>query len=401
MGERRPKGSGGISQRADGLWVARVDAGWTPQGTRRRLTVSSKSKAECQSKLRALQRKIASGDTPAAGSARVTVKSWSTTWLPMHATKVRPTTYTTDAGALRKWVIPTVGHRRLADLTPADTRALRAAITGAGRSTTTALHAHKLLIKMLRDAVVEGHTVPQQVFAAPRPAKATNDRAAIPQDQALRILAVAIARPDGPRWVAALLQGMRQGEALGLRWSAVDLEAQTVNISWQLQHLSDGPRPDGWEDVPLTGSAYLTRPKTEQGKRVVPLVPWMTTALRAAQEAWTPNPWDLIWPGPDGLPQRPEDDRAIWHGIQAEAGVKHPSGRAWHVHECRHTVVSMLSASGVDRSVVEKIVGHARLVESYLHVGQEQTRQALDGLAVRLALTAAPEPGYEGETHPK
>ncbi|MCB1240271.1 MAG: hypothetical protein KDB30_11430 [Tetrasphaera sp.] len=57
----------------------------------------------------------------------------------MHATRVRPTTYTTDSGAIRKWIVPTLGHRRLADLTPADTRALRKAITAAGRSTTTAL----------------------------------------------------------------------------------------------------------------------------------------------------------------------------------------------------------------------------------------------------------------------
>ena len=75
--KRRPHGTGSISQRKDGLWVARVDAGWTAQGTRRRVTVSSKSKSECQRKLKELQRKMAAGDVPAPKSARVTVRAWA------------------------------------------------------------------------------------------------------------------------------------------------------------------------------------------------------------------------------------------------------------------------------------------------------------------------------------
>src|SRR5574338_1646127 len=141
MTKRRPHGTGSLYLRKDGLWIARVDAGWTPQGTRRRLTASSKSKAEALRKLKELQRRVAAGSIAPTASTRLTVKAWSETWLPLHATHVRPTTATTDAGAVHKWIVPTIGHRRLADLTPADLRALRDAIVSAGRSTTTALHA--------------------------------------------------------------------------------------------------------------------------------------------------------------------------------------------------------------------------------------------------------------------
>lgn len=386
---QRPKGTGSIYQRGtDGLYVARVEAGWTPQGTRRRITVSSKSKAEALRKLRELQRKIAAGDTPAVASARLTVQAWSKTWLPMHATRVRPTTFVTDRGAVRKWIVPTLGHRRLADLTPADLRALREAITGAGRSTTTALHAHKILVKMLKDAVIEGHDVPQRVREAPKPTKAANDRAAIPLDHALKILKVATARDDAPRWVASLLQGMRQGEALGLTWDrvALDVPEPVVDVSWQLQWLEvGGQRPDGWEERHLTGRAYLTRPKTAAGQRVIPLVPWMQAALRLAREQWTPNPWGLVWTA-DGQPIKDEDDRQAWHAIQAEAKVKHPSGRPWHGHEMRHTTATLLLQRGIDRKVIEQILGQAVLVESYLHVGREQTARALADVADTLGL---------------
>ena len=52
--KRRPQGIGSLTQRKDGLWVGRVDVGWTPQGTRDRRTVSSKSKTEAARKLRDL-----------------------------------------------------------------------------------------------------------------------------------------------------------------------------------------------------------------------------------------------------------------------------------------------------------------------------------------------------------
>jgi hypothetical protein len=45
-----------------------------------------------------------------------------------------------------------------------------------------------------------------------------------------------------------------------------------------------------------------------------------------------------------------------------------------------------LIEQGVDRSIVEAIMGHTVLVESYLHVGMDATRKALEGVAERLAL---------------
>jgi len=386
---RRPQGTGALSQRRDGLWVARVDVGWTAQGTRRRVTVSSKSKAEAQRKLRELQRGIAKGKVPAARSARVTVKSWAETWLPRHATQVRPTTYSTDAGTIRKWIIPTIGHRRLADLTPADLRALRQAITSAGRTTTTALHSHRVLLKMLKDARVEGHLVPDAVMEAPRPRKAANDRDAIPIPDALRILAVASARPDATRWVSALLQGNRQGETLGLTWDRVDLERDLIDVSWQLQWLTEGhATPDGWEARHITGRAWFTRPKTPSSRRSIPIVPWMKAALITARDQWQENPWGLVWTE-DGLPIRDDKDREQWREIQREAGTAHPSGRPWHLHEMRHTTATLLVEQGVDRAVVIAILGQAVLVEAYLHVGHDAARKALEGVAKLLSLEVA------------
>jgi site-specific recombinase XerD len=114
----------------------------------------------------------------------------------------------------------------------------------------------------------------------------------------------------------------------------------------------------------------------------------MHAALASARDVWAPNPWGLVWVNDTGQPIRAEADRAAWHAIQREAGVAHPSGRPWHLHECRHTTATMLLQLGVDRAVIEAILGQAVLVESYLHVGQAEARRALEAVADRLNLPA-------------
>jgi integrase len=373
--------------RADGVTVYRVDTGRiTSDGTRVRLTVSSRDPATAKRKYRDLLRRLNAGDIPTPGSQRMTVKRWADEWMPMHAAKVRPHTYDTDAGAMRKWIIPTIGHRKLADLTPADLRNLTTAITGAGRSTTTALHAHRVLRTMLKAAHLEGHEVPDRVVKVPLPGKAANDRDAMPLEHLVRVLAIAGQRDDAARWMLALLYGVRQGEALGLEWSRV--EAGSVDLSWQLQHLTKSHTvPDGWEARHITGSAWWTRPKTRAGIRILPLVPFMAALLEGARATWEPNPWGLLWVE-DGKPIRSEHDRARWHDMQREAGVAHPSGRPWHVHECRHSAATMLKQQGASDQLVASILGQKALVQSYIHAGdRDEMTRVLGGVADMLGLT--------------
>lgn len=391
---RGPNGQHKPYLRPDGVWVYRVDTGRiTAQGTRERLTVSSKDKRKAQAKYKALMRRLNADDIPEAGSAKMTVKAWAEKWLPLHESEVRPTTFATDRGTVRKWIIPTIGHRRLADLTPADLRALRTAIVGAGRSSTTALHSHAILGKMLKDAVREGYSVPERVRLTKRPAKAANDRTAIPVDQAHRLLGEIGKRDNASRWLLGILYGLRQGEVLGLDWEHVDLDAPAITVEWQLQRLpKNHKQPDGFRARHLDGPMWQTETKTRAGSRSLPLVPVLAASLAAAKELWTPNPWNLVWTQ-DGQPIRAEKDRAEWHAIQTSAGVAHPAGRPWHVHECRHTVATLLMREGVDRSVAERILGQTKLVDSYLHANSADALAALE--AVTRALTpqiAGPEP---------
>lgn len=395
--KRRDYGTGSVYQRAsDGRWVGAAQAGWNPNGTRRRITVSATTEAEAKRKLRKKVAEIELNGAPTAGIGRVaTVKSWADDWLPRHMAKVRPSTARTDRGAVRGWIIPTIGQRRLDALTPADVRALHNAITGAGRTSTTARHAHSVLTKMLKAAILEGHNVPQRVLLVEAPALSTNDREAIPLDQALALLRAIAERPDAARWVAALLQGMRQGECLGLTWSRVDLDAMVIDVSWQLDTIPYADRaartfaiPEGMEVRHLEGSWHLTPVKSARGERIIPLVPWMTAALRQWREIAPSSPHDLVWPREDGRPRNDVADREAWWALQEAAGIRHESGRYYHLHEARHTTATILLELKVDVKVIEAIMGHSIIASrKYQHVSHALARTALEEVAARLNLT--------------
>lgn len=49
-------------------------------------------------------------------------------------------------------------------------------------------------------------------------------------DEEKRLLAEALTRPNGAGWAIALSLGLRQSEALGLKWSDVDLDKGSLTV---------------------------------------------------------------------------------------------------------------------------------------------------------------------------
>lgn len=389
-----------------GRWIGTYEAGWSKNGTRRRPKVVAKTERGARAKLKEAIAKNTVDGTPADGG-KVSLKVWAERWLDHRADSVRPKTWKTDRSQVRNAIIPAIGHRRLDQLSPTDVRALHRYMDAAGGQPSSIQRAHMTLGKMLRDAMLEGHTVPQRVLLVDGPGMGENDRDAIPLPDALAILAVASKRPDASRWVAALLQGMRPAECLGLTWDAVDLVAGRIDVSWQLQPLpyrvprdrsSGFQTPRGHEVRQLVGTMHLVKPKTKAGTRVIPLVPWMSSALEAWRKVAPKSPHGLVWPRPDGSPQSDKEDRAVWYAIATEAqvAITEPNpgegpevhGRLPDLYEARHTVATMLRAAGVDDATITAILGHASILStmSYLHTDQTRTRAALEQMASKLGL---------------
>ncbi|HNP59004.1 site-specific integrase [uncultured Gordonia sp.] len=388
--KQRSKGTGSVYQNSRGQWVAAIEVGWTVRGTRRRLTLKARTEAGAQARLGEAQRRIAM-EGPAATFAAVTMKRWADQWLLQRQQVVRPGTFISDRSAVRRWIVPTIGHLRLDTLTPSDIRKVVTSQEDAGLALSTMQRTHAVLGKILADAVAEGYPVCQRARETGGPGQGESPRQALCVEDAMKILAVAAGRPDASRWVAALVEGLRPAEALGLTWDMVDLDAETMTLAWQLKTLPyvEHRKPDsgfrvprGFESRKLQGAYHLVRPKTRAGSRVIPLVPWLVDALKTWHEQ-APSPCGLVWPQGDGTPRSAAFDRRQWYEIaeQAEVKVTLPDGRTRRplLYEARHTAATLLLASGIDETTIKAILGHSSILstQSYLHTDRTRTRAAL------------------------
>lgn len=395
MGARRPHGTGSIYNRKGGGYIVQVEAGWTASGSRRYVRRSIRTTGrlglqEAKATLKELQRKNAVSTT----ATNLTIKAWSDRWLEITVHDIRPSAWIADRSGIRRWIVPTIGNRRLDKLTPADIRSVRRAILDAGLTAGTAQRYHGTLITMLRAAVVEGYEVPSRIFELSAPEAGESERPPIPLDQALLVLAAASARPDASRWVAALLNGIRPAECRGLTWACVDLDADEIDISWQLKSLpyniprdrSSGFRiPDEYVAKHLVDAYHLVRPKSDRGRRIIPIVPWMHDALVKWRQDSKRNDYDLVWPGRFGRPMYDKHDREAWAKLCADAGVGE-----YDLYSCRHTTVTLLRQAGVDPAVIRGIVGHSgeRSTQPYTHIQKAETMKALGTVAAALKLTS-------------
>lgn len=394
------QGEGSFYQsKSDGRWVGVIEAGWTERGTRRRVTVSSMDKDKAWDKLAAARKRISLGQAAAVNT--LTVKAWSESWITQSREHMRPTSLAQHQTRIKRWVIPACGARRLDQLTPGDIRAVQTALVEADRSPDTRRAVHSTLMTMLRAAKAEGHQVPEPVLMVRRPPAGVQTRGAIPAEDALRLVAVAAQEPDAARWVAALLQGMRQGECLGLTWDAVDLDASTIDISWQLAQLKYADKrartfalPPGFEARHLHGTMHLTRPKSAAGERRIPMVPWMRDALRAWREVAPDSPHGLVWPADSGRPRNATHDREAWRALLERAEVSRPDGSPYLLHEARHTAATLLALAGVRDEVRVAIMGHSQveMTQGYTHVSEAQAREALSAAAGMLGIGDKPSP---------
>jgi len=392
---RRPAGTGSVY--FDGRrWVGSFEAGYTSTGGRRRRVVTGRTKTLAQQKLVKALREAEASEAPTSGS-RPTVKRWADTWLETTSHDLRPGTWNANRSLVNNWITPTIGHRKLGDLTPAHVRSVRTAILRAGLKTSTAARAHTVLLWMLKDALLEGHAVPPGVLHVDGPGVGENDRGDIPVADALAILAAAATRPDASRWVAAFLLGSRPAETLGLTWDRCDFEAGTIDISWQLKPLSYNiPRdrtsgfrvPDDHEARHLHDALHLVRPKTGKGKRAASME-GMAPLLLAWRTIAPESPYGLVWPRPDGRGRDDKKDRDEWRDLQDEAQVAcvdGTAGRRYDLYEARHTAATLRRALGADDETIMATLGHASILSSKAYLHTDNTRKSAAQALVAEAL---------------
>ena len=369
---RSAYGESSIHRDAAGRWHGYVSMGLKREGQRDRRHVSAAKRAEVVRKVRALEHQRDSGVVQAAGRAP-TVAEWLGHWLDTIAIrKVRASTLQGYRGKVNGRIIPAVGHHRLDRLQPEHLEAWYIELADEGLASSTILQLHRILSRALKVAMQRGKIARNVCSLVDAPSLRRDEVVPFSTTEARALLAAARGLRNEARWSVALALGLRQGEALALRWEDIDLDSGTLTVKRSMQRL-------------VGKGLVFDEPKSRAGRRAIKLPNGLRDALRAHRAAqleerlaagseWQEN--GLLFAQINGRPIDPGSDWRSWKALLALAGV-----RDARLHDARHTAATLLLQQGVSARVAMQILGHSQIsltLGTYSHVVPELAQEAAD-----------------------
>jgi integrase len=369
---RSAYGESSIHQDAAGRWHGYVSMGLKREGQRDRRHVSAAKRPEVVRKVRALEQQRDSGVVQAAGRAP-TVAEWLEHWLDTIAVrKVRASTLQGYRGKVNGRIIPAVGHHRLDRLQPEHLEAWYIELAGEGLASSTVLQLHRILSRALKVAMQRGKIARNVCSLVDAPSLRRDEVVPFSTEEARALLAAARGLRNEARWSVALALGLRQGEALALRWEDIDLDTGTLTVKRSMQRL-------------VGKGLVFDEPKSRAGRRAIMLPNGLRDALRAHRAAQLEerlaagSEWQehgLLFAQVNGRPIDPGSDWKSWKALLALAGV-----RDARLHDARHTAATLLLQQGVPARVAMQILGHSQIsltLGTYSHVVPELAQEAAE-----------------------
>ena len=235
-GRRKPNLRSSIYQGTDGKWHGYVTMGTRSDGRPDRRHRQGRTETEVTRKVRELEGKRDAGKTSRPGRVPTVAQ-----WMRIYLTDIAP--LRVDQGTLdstyrpktERWIIPRLGKHRLDRLYPEHLYEFYTSLRADGLAPNTVVQIHRILSRALTVAVRQERIArnPCTLIDAPQSEEAKSE--ILTATEARALLRLTSERRNGTKWSVALALGLRQNEALGLRWEYVDLHAAIIHVDWQIK----------------------------------------------------------------------------------------------------------------------------------------------------------------------
>ena len=237
-----------------------------------------------------------------------------------------------------------------------------------GQSNTSIRKIISILRRVFDYAVLYGDIKVNPAMQVPLP-KTTNKKderqVFLTSEDAQKMLDAFQNEEIGPIVYVTLYYGLRKSEALGLRWQAVDFDANTITINHT-----------------VVGNGHIVRKdstKTYTSRRTYELLPDVKALLlklkdqqddykRRLGSSYHMN--DYIFKNPNGVPYRPDSLTRSFKRALARHGL--PQMR---YHDLRHSTASILVDKGWDINDIKEWLGHADISTTaniYAHISHRK-----------------------------
>lgn len=400
-GHKAGNGEGSVfarQVRGKTVWVAQVTLGHDSRGKRKVTTRQAPTEAQAR---KLLQRLLADLDAGRLTQVRNhTVESYGLYWArEVKPQQIRPSTASGYEDILRRYVIPTLGRRKLPDLTAPEIERWILILRKQGLSANTVNQARRLLFGVYKHAERQGLVPNNPVRATDpvrrQPGEPTQVKDPWTREESLKVLA-AVGKDDalGCFLYLMLMTGLRPGEALGLRWSDLSLGVlQQLVVTGTLKEE---------RRIMADGSGVVRRvrnePKTSASRRRLPIEPLLVKKLeeqQMRQELWRmlssdPGSWNpegYVITTTVGTPYSASNLRKKYYKALDAIGV-----RRIRFHDLRHSVAHLTLSGDTPLEVVSQALGHTRLdTTKQIYAGYIQRYNDRFGADVAAVLTPTAE----------
>jgi integrase len=365
------------------VWWFRVSAGTDSTGKRVQVYKSFGTKREAKAEHARIVRELHEGKFVHRSDG--TVNAFLDRWEPAHGRDLEEGSRAVIRHDLRP-VRERLGERKLQSVTRADVDALvewmltagrrRGGKPGTGLSPRSVQRTLVIFQRACDDAIDERLMSINPCRRVKRPKQVKPVHELWSDDETVLFGKAAAADRLAPVITLQCL-GLRPEEVCGLRWRDVDLTAGTLTIR-VARTLVDG-------------KPIEKPPKTDAGKRVLPLDRTLIAQLAAFRELQAA---ERLTAGPAyqddgyvlcnelGEPSDPARLRRVWYRLMREAGV--PKVKPYTAS--RHAAGSYLSRQGVSPAIIAAWLGHTDAsftMRTYVHARPEDLAAARDVLAAR------------------
>lgn len=381
--QRRDKGDGCISQRADGTWTARMRVGLTPEGKPKIKAFYGKTESEVKKKLKEFQKELHRYDGTVV--QRSTVANYMLDWLQnVKANELKPKSYDRLEQTVNNQVIPSIGHLQLAALTSDDVQKMINDLKNAGMSYSTIKKAYDAVNECFNTGIIKKSVIHNPALGVTIPAKKTFAKPKMQcytKEEADKLCDTAVACYGngkriyrlGSAIILGFNTGLRSAEMLGLKWSDVSFDDRTITIN--------GTRVLVKDRTGASDNHYITieqdSAKTNAGERVVPM---NQKAFAALQDLYSvTGKYEYVLSAENGSPLYPRYLDRLFRKIAKYAGFE--DDKVYGLHAMRHSFACRLFENKVDVKTVSTLLGHADVgvtYNTYIHLLKNQKQVAVD-----------------------
>jgi integrase len=310
------------------------------------------------------------GENTYATNPKMTVTEFMTGWVESKYSDDQSNTQRFYRNAIKNHITPAIGNIKASSLTTKSIESLLRDMAARQLGAGTIKSVKASLSAAFNDAVRLGDLTRNPMKNVKMPDIQANPTKPLPRNDWEKIYLEAVKDPyTHARVEVAGMLGLRPGEALGLKWSDLNIQECSLRVARQVQR--------------VRGMGLVVKAVKQKKERTLSIsdttIQIMLTHKRyqtLQKAAWTED-LDLVFPNSLGKPQDEKADRNAFKKLLKNAGVPN-----YELYQLRKTCFTAM-ASQTDLKTLMEFTGHTQVstvLGSYVFATSESMKSAVNGM---------------------